>query len=105
MHRQQRRRKKREWGKVKCDTVFDAFESKCMFKPFPFTCVDNFVKVKDDIAFRCVLSFTQVWRCIVYLVLDGFPFALHLDKVGFASDDWLVEYFEDDKDCEALELS
>jgi hypothetical protein len=94
MKRQQRRRIKREWDKVPCFgdcTVIVDIEG------LPNTAVDVFVKVSDDLMLQYNLDMFQRWRLYPILVVDGFPFRGSFFVIGVASDEWMEDYFNDER--------
>ena len=94
MNRQQRRRIKRLWDKVPClsdCTVIVDIEG------LPNTAVDVFVKVSEDLMFQFNLDMFQRWRLYPVVVVDGFPLRDSFLAIGVASDEWMEDYFNDER--------
>jgi hypothetical protein len=94
MKRQQRRRIKREWDKIPC-------LSDCTFKidieELPNIAVDVFVKVSEDLMLQYNLDMFQRWRLYPIVMVDGFPFRDSFCAIGVASDEWMKDYFNDER--------
>jgi hypothetical protein len=94
MKRQRRRRIKREWDKVPCFsdcTVIVDIEG------LPNTAVDVFVKVSEDLMLQYNLDMFQRWRLYPVVMVDGFPFRDSFYVIGVASDEWMEDYFNDER--------
>jgi hypothetical protein len=94
MKRQQRRRIKREWDKVPCFsdcTVIVDIEG------LPNTAVEVFIKVREDLLLQYNLDMFQRWRLYPIVVVDGFPFRDSSFAIGVASDEWMEDYFNDER--------
>jgi hypothetical protein len=98
MFRQERRRIKRSWDKIRC---FSDCTNKVTVNALPNTAVDFLLKISEDLLLCYNLDMFGHWRLYPLLVVDGFFLqGLHFD-VGVASDWWLDEHFgESDKDFE-----
>jgi hypothetical protein len=94
MKRQQRRRIKREWDKVPC---FSYCKVKIDIEGLPNTAVDVFVKVSEDLMLQYNLDMFQRWRLYPIVMVDGFPFRDSFYDVGVASDEWMEDYFNDER--------
>ena len=93
MKRQQRRRIKRVWDKVPCFdcTVIVDVEG------LPNTAVDVFVKAGEDLMLQFNLDMFQRWRLYPVVMVDGFPFRDSFLAIGVASDEWMEDYFNDER--------
>jgi hypothetical protein len=94
MKRQQRRRIKREWDKIACFsdcTVIVDIEG------LRNTAVDVFIKVSEDLMLQFNLDMFQRWRLYPIVMVDGFPFRDSFLAIGVASDDWMEDYFNDER--------
>ena len=94
MKRQQRRRIKRLWDKVPCFcdcTVIVDIEG------LPNTAVDVFIKICEDFLLRFNLDMFQRWRLYLFIVVEGFPFRISFFDVGVASDEWMEDYYNDER--------
>jgi hypothetical protein len=94
MKRQQRRRIKRLWDKVPCFsdcTVIVDIEG------LPNTAVDVFVKVSEDLMLQFNLDMFQRWRLYPIVMVDGFPFRGSFLAMDVASDEWMEDYFNDER--------
>jgi hypothetical protein len=94
MKRQQRRRIKREWEKVPC---FSCCTLIVDVEGLPNTAVDVFVKVSEDLLLQYNLDSFQRWHLYPIVVVDGFPFRDSAFAVGLASDEWMEDYFNDER--------
>jgi hypothetical protein len=94
MKRQQRRRIKREWEKIPC---FSDCTIKIDIEEFPNTAVDVFVKVSEDLMLQYNLDMFQHWRLYPIIMVDGFPFRDLSFAIGMASDEWMEDYFNDER--------
>jgi hypothetical protein len=94
MKRQQRRRIKREWDKI---PLFIDCTVKIDIEDLPNSAVDFFVKASEDLLLRYNLDMFQRWHLYPIVVVDGFFFqGLYFD-VGVASDEWMEDYFNDER--------
>ena len=94
MKRQQRRRIKREWDKIPC---FSDCTGKIDIEELPNTGVDFFVKVSEDLMLEFNLDMFQRWRLYIIVVIDGIPFRSSFIAIGVASDEWMEDYFNDER--------
>ena len=94
MNRQQRRRIKREWDKISC---FSDCTVKIDIEDLPNTAVDFFVKAGEDLLLRYNLDMFQRWRLYPIVVVDGFFCQGLCFDVGVASDEWMEDYFNDER--------
>jgi hypothetical protein len=94
MKRQQRRRIKREWDKVSCFSFCTLIVD---VKGLPNTAVDVFVKVSEDLMLQYNLDMFQRWRLYPIVMIDGFPFRDSFLAIGVASDEWMEDYFNDER--------
>ena len=93
MKRQQRRRIKRLWDKVpcfSCTVIVDIEE-------LPNTAVDVFVKVSEDLMLQYNLDMFQRWRLYPIVMVDGFSFRDSFFAIGAATDEWMEDYFNDER--------
>jgi hypothetical protein len=94
MKRQVRRRIKRKWDKVPCFSC-------CTFiidiEELPNTAVDFFVKVSEDLMLQYNLDMFKRWRLYPIVVVEGFPFRDSFLALGLASDEWMDDYFNDER--------
>ena len=93
MKRQQRRRIKRMWDKVpcfSCTVIVDIEE-------LPNTAVDVFVKVSEDLMLQYNLDMFQRWRLYPIVMVDGFSFRDSFFAIGAATDEWMEDYFNDER--------
>jgi hypothetical protein len=93
VRRQQRRRIKRDWDKVPCFS----FCTVRYIEGLPNTAVDVFVKVSEDLLLQYNLSMFQRWRLYHIVMVDGFPFRDSFFAIGVASDEWMEDYFNDER--------
>jgi len=94
MKRQQRRKIKREWDKVPCFSVCTVIVD---IEGLPNTAVDVFVKVSEDLMIQYNLDMFQRWRLYPIVMVDGFPFRDSFFAIGVASDEWMEDYFNDER--------
>ena len=94
MKRQQRRRIKREWDKIPC---FSDCTDKVDIEDLPNTAVDVFIKVSEDLLLQFNLDMFQRWRLYTIVMVDGFPFRDSFLAIGKASDEWMEDYFNDER--------
>jgi hypothetical protein len=94
MKRQQRRRIKRLWDKVPC---FSCCRVIIDIEELPNTAVDVFVKVSEDLMLQYNLDMFQRWRLFPIVMVDGFPFRESCCAIGVASDEWMEDYFNDER--------
>ena len=94
MNRQFRRRVKRKWSKIPC---FSDCTLKIDIEDLPNTAVDVFIKVGEDLVLQYNLDMFQRWRLYLIVVVDGFPFRDSGFAVGEASDEWMDDYFNDER--------
>jgi hypothetical protein len=94
MKRQKRRRIKREWNKIPC---FSDCTSKIDIESLPNTAVDVFVKVSEDLVFQYNLDMFKRWCLYPIVMVDGFPFRDLFYDIGVASDEWMEDYFNDER--------
>ena len=94
MNRQIRRKIKRLWEKIPC---FSDCTIKVDIETLPNTAVDFFLKVSEDLMLQYNLNWYQRWRLYPVVMVDGFPFRDTFLKIGMASDDWMDEYFDDER--------
>jgi len=94
MNRQYWRRIKRQWNKVPC---FSDCTVKIDIEDLPNTAVDVFIKVSEDLMLQYHLDMFQSWRLYPIVVVDGVPFRGSFFNVGVASDEWLEDYFNDER--------
>jgi hypothetical protein len=94
MKRQQRRRIKRLWDNVPCFSVCTVIVD---IEGLPNTAVDVFVKVSEDLMLQFNLDMFQRWRLYPIVVIDGFPFRGSFCAIGVASDEWMEDYFNDER--------
>jgi hypothetical protein len=94
MKRQQRRRIKRDWDKVPC---FSCCTLIVDIEGLPNTAVDVFVKVSEDLMLQYNLGMFQRWRLYPIVMVDGFPFRESFLAIGVASDEWMEDYFNDER--------
>ena len=94
MKRQQRRRIKREWDKIPC---FIDCTVKIDVEDLPNTTVDVFIKVSEDLMLQYNLDMFQRWRLYPGVVVDVFFFRGLFYNVGVASDEWMEDYFNDER--------
>jgi hypothetical protein len=94
MKRQVRRRIKREWDKIPC---FNDCTSKIDIESLPNTAVDVFVKVSEDLVLHYNLDMFQRWRLYLIVMVYGFPFRDSFFAIGAASDEWMEDYFNDER--------
>jgi hypothetical protein len=94
MKRQQRRRIKREWDKIPC---FSDCTVKVNIEDLPNTAVDVFIKISEDLMLQYNLDMFQRWRLYPIVVVEGFPFRGLFYVVGVASDEWMEDYFNDER--------
>jgi hypothetical protein len=94
MKRQQRRRIKREWDKIPC---FSDCTVKIDIEELPNTAVDVFIKVSEDLMLQYNLDMFQRWRLYPIVMVDGFPFRDSFCNIGVASDEWIKDYFNDER--------
>jgi len=94
MKRQQRRRIKRDWDKIPC---FSDCTVKIDIEGLPNTAVDVFVKVSEDLMLQYNLDMFQRWRLYPIVVVDGFPFRQSFLALGIASDEWVEDFFNDER--------
>jgi hypothetical protein len=92
--RKRRRRTKRLWDKVPsfavCAVIVD-------IEGLPNTAIDVFVKVNEDLMLQYNLDMFQRWRLYPIVMVDGFPFRDSFCNVGMASDEWMEDYFNDER--------
>jgi hypothetical protein len=94
MKRQQRRRIKREWDKVPC---FSCCTVIIDVEGLPNTAVDVFIKVSEDLMLQYNLDMFQRWRLYPIVMVEGFPFRGLFYAIGVASDEWMDDYFNDER--------
>jgi hypothetical protein len=94
MLRQQRRRIKRDWDKVPCFSVCTVIVD---IEGLSNTAGDVFVKVSEDLMLQYNLDLFQRWRLYPIVMVDGFPFRASFFVIGVASDDWVEDYFDDER--------
>ena len=94
MKRQQRRRIKRNWDKIPC---FSDCTVKVDIEGLPNTAVDVFIKVSEDLMLHFNLDMFKRWRLYPVVVVDGFAFRGLFYDVGVASDEWMEDYFNDER--------
>ena len=94
MNRQYWRRIKRQWNKVPC---FSDCTVKIDIEGLPNTAVDVFVKVSEDLMLEYHLDMFQRWRLYPIVMVDGFPFRGLFYNVGVASNEWMEDYFNDER--------
>ena len=94
MKRQQRRRIKRDWDKIPC---FSDCTVKIDIEVLPNTAVDVFVKVDEEFMLQYNLDMFQRWRLYPLVMVDGFPFRDSFLAIGVASDEWMDDYFNDER--------
>ena len=63
----------------------------------PNTAVDVFVKVSEDLMLQYNLDMFQRWRLYPIVVVDGFPFRDSFLAIGVAYDEWMEDYFNDER--------
>jgi hypothetical protein len=94
MKRQQRHRIKRLWDKVPCFNYCTVIVD---IEGLPNTAVDVFIKVSEDLMLQYNLDMFQRWRLYPIVVVDGFPFRGSFCAIGVASDEWMEDYFNDER--------
>jgi hypothetical protein len=94
MDRQFRRRIKRSWDKIPC---FSDCTVKVDIADLPNTAVDVLIKVSEDLVLHYNLDMFQRWRLYPLVMVDGFPFRDSFYDVGVASDEWMEDYFNDER--------
>ena len=94
MNRQQRRRIKRKWDKIPC---FSDCTVKIDIEDLPNTAVDVFIKISEDFVFEYNLDMFQHWRLYLIVVIEGIPFRSSFIAIGVASDEWMEDYFNDER--------
>ena len=94
MNRQFRRRVKRKWSKIPC---FSDCTPKIDIEDLPNTAVDVFIKINEDLVLQYNLDMFQRWRLYPIVMVDGFPFRDSSFAVGEASDEWMDDYFNDER--------
>jgi len=94
LKRQIRRRIKREWDKVPCFSCCTVIVD---IEGLPNTAVDFFVKVSEDLMLQYNLDMFQRWRLYPIVVVDGFPFRDSFCALGVASDEYMDDYFNDER--------
>jgi hypothetical protein len=94
MKRQQRRRIKRMWDEVPCFSCCTVIVD---IEGLPNTAVDVFVKVSEDSLLQYNLDMFQRWRLYPVVMVDGFPFRDSFYVIGVASDEWMEDYFNDER--------
>lgn len=94
MNRQYRRRAKRIWNKTLC---FTDCTDKIDIEDLPNTAVDYFVKVSGGLLLQYNLDMFQRWRLYPIVMVDGIPFRDSSLAVGVASDEWMEDYFNDER--------
>jgi hypothetical protein len=94
MKRQQKRRIKRSWDKVPCFSYCTVIVD---IEGLPNTAVDVFVKVSEDLMLQYNLDMFQRWRLYPIVMVDGFPFRDSFCAIGIASDEWMEDYFNDER--------
>ncbi len=94
MNRHFRRRIERNWDKI-------PYFSDCTFKidieDLPNTVVNVFVKITEDLMLEYNLDMFQHWRLYPIVVVDGLPFRDSFYVIGIASDEWMEDYFSDER--------
>jgi hypothetical protein len=68
----------------------------------PNTTVYVFVKVSDDLMLQFNLDMFQHWRLYPIVMVEDFPFRGLFYVIGVASDEWMEDYFNDER-FEALD--
>jgi hypothetical protein len=63
----------------------------------PNTAVDVFIKISEDLVLEYTLDMFQRWRLYPILMVDGFPFRGLSFAIGVASDEWMEDYFNDER--------
>ena len=63
----------------------------------PNTAVEVFVKVSEDLMLQFNLDMFQRWRLYPIVMVNGFPFRDSSYNVGVASDEWMEDYFNDER--------
>jgi hypothetical protein len=94
MKRQQRRRIKREWDKIPC---FSDCTDKIDIEELPNTAIDVFIRISQDLLLQHNLDMFQRWRLYPIVMVDGFPFRDSFLAIGVASDEWMEDYFNDER--------
>jgi hypothetical protein len=94
MKRQQRRRIKRNWDKIPC---FIDCTVKIDIEELPNTFVDVFIKISEVLLFQYNLDMFKRWRLYPIVVVDGFPFRDSFYAIAVASDEWMDDYFNDER--------
>jgi len=94
MKRQVRRRIKRKWDKVPCFSYCTVIVD---IEGLPNTAVDVFVKISEDLMLQYNLDMFQRWRLYPIVMVDGFPFRDSFFAIGMASDEWMEDYFNDER--------
>ena len=94
MKRQQRRRIKREWNKIPC---FSDCTFKIDIEELPNTAVDVFIKISEDLILQYNLDMFQRWRLYIIVMTEGIPFRSSFIDIGVASDEWMEDYFNDER--------
>lgn len=94
MKSQIRRRIKRLWDKVPC---FSFYSDIVDIEGLPNTAVDVFVKVSEDLLLQYSLDMFQRWHLYPIVMVDGFPFRDSFLAIGVASDEWMEDYFNDER--------
>jgi hypothetical protein len=102
MKRQIRRRIKRSWDKVPCFSFCTVIID---IEELPNTAVDIFIKISGDLMLQYNLDMFKRWRLYPIVMADGFPFRSSFFAIGVASDEWMEDYFNDERfenlDCYA----
>jgi hypothetical protein len=94
MNRQFKRRIKRKWDKIPC---FSDCTVKIDIEPLQNTAVDVFIKISEDLVLEYNLDMFQRWRLYPIFVADGFLFRDLFFAIGLASDEWMEDYFNDER--------
>ena len=92
--RQQRRRIKRKWDRIPC---FIDCSEKIDVEDLPNTAVNVFIKISEDFVLQYNLDMFQRWRLYPIVVIDGFLFRGVFFAIGLASNEWMDDYFNDER--------